>query len=276
MSTAEELLDIEVRLVLEGIHARYGYDLRGFAPVPMRRRLQSVLGRYGARHMGELQHRILADRDFFFSILDELTVQVSDMFRDPDFYAAFRERVVPYLRTYPQLKIWHAGCAGGEEVYATAILLAEESLYARTQSYATDFSSRAVEGAREGVYPDSRAGSFAENYRRSGGTGTFESYFTRAYGRIAVNEPLRQNVVFFQHHLGADHALGEMHVVFCRNVLIYFGEELRQRVLSLFAECLPQGGFLCLGSKERLLGSAVSGFEGFAPDVAIYRRRGEA
>jgi chemotaxis protein methyltransferase CheR len=276
MPAPDEITDIEVRLVLEAIHARYGFDLRGYAPESMSRRLQAIAARTGAEHLGDLQHRILLDRPFFVSIFDELTVQVSEMFRDPSFYRAFRERVVPFLRTYPQLKVWHAGCAGGEEVYATAILLEEENLYERTQSYATDLSPRALERAREGVYPDERSAGFAENYALSGGNLRFDDYCARAYGQMAIRAALRKNVVFFQHDLGSDYALGEMHVVFCRNVLIYFTAKLRQRVLDMFAESLPRGGFLCLGSSERLSGAQEHAFENFVPGQPIYRRRGQA
>jgi chemotaxis protein methyltransferase CheR len=268
--------ELEVRLVLEAIHAKYGYDFRDYVSAPMYRRMQSILARSGLDNFGELQHRLLAEPEFFGSLLDDLTVQVSEMFRDPRFYRAFREQVIPVLRTYPQLKVWHAGCASGEEVYTTAILLSEENLYERTQIYATDVSSSALQLAREGVYADSRAAGFADNYAGSGGKRRFEDYYCSAYDRIAVRENLRKNVVFFQHDLVSDYALGEMQVIFCRNVLIYFGPALRERVLDMFAKGLCRGGFLCLGGSESLPASQRQRFSEFLAGERIYRRRGES
>jgi chemotaxis protein methyltransferase CheR len=274
MATQSELEDIELRLLLEAIFATYGYDLRDYSLGSVRRRFEAVLAKSGAKNFGDLQHRLITDKSFFASIADELTVQVSEMFRDPQFYRAFREQVVPDLRTYPQLKIWHAGCAGGEEVYATAIVLAEEGLLDRTQLYATDLSQGALERAREGVYSDARASSFAENYVLSGGKNSFDDHCSRAYGRIAIKESIRKNVVFFQHDLGTDYALGEMNVVFCRNVLIYFAPKLRERVLTLFAQSLAHGGFLCLGANERLSDSERAPFVPIAAPASIHRLRG--
>jgi chemotaxis protein methyltransferase CheR len=273
---ADTIEEIEVRLVLEAINARYGYDFRDYSVESMRRRVQAALARSGAPNLGVLQHRLLTEPSFFASLLDDLTVQVSEMFRDPSFYRTFRGRVVPMLRTYPQLKIWHAGCATGEEVYATAILLSEENLYDRTQIYATDMSSRAVEQAREGIYPASQAELFSDNYRKSGGTGRLADYYSFAYGRVAVHDRLKRNVVFFQHDLVSDYALGEMQVIFCRNVLIYFGENLRARVLRVFADSLCRGGFLCLGSSERVSPPQTDHFSEFDITERLYRKRGSS
>jgi len=276
MVPEDGLEDIELRLLLEAIHARYGYDLRGYAQASMLRRFQTILAKSGAKNLGDLQHRLIADRTFFASILDDLTVQVSEMFRDPAFYRSFRENVVPILRTYPQLKIWHAGCAGGEEVYATAIVLTEENLIDRTQLYATDLSEGALERAREGVYSESRATLFAENYAASGPKGLFEDHCTRAYGRIAIKESLRRRVVFFQHNLSTDYALGEMYVIFCRNVLIYFTPNLRDRVVTMFSKSLSRGGFLCLGASERLSSLDKESFTPIGTGEGIYRLRAES
>jgi chemotaxis protein methyltransferase CheR len=274
--TTSETDAIEVRLVLEAIHAKYGYDLRGYGAESMARRVRAALAKSGLGHLGELQHRLLADPEFFANLLEDLTIHVSEMFRDPGFYRVFRERVVPTLRTYPELKIWHAGCASGEEVYATAILLTEEQLYDRAQIYATDVSAAALDRAREGVYTDAQARVFAKGYTESGGKGRFEDYTRAAYDRITVQERLRRNVVFFHHNLVSDYALGEMHVIFCRNVLIYFGQSLRERVLDMLRMGLRHGGFLCLGSSEALPASLGSSFTKFAPAERIYQLRGEA
>jgi chemotaxis protein methyltransferase CheR len=267
-----ELEDLEIRLLLDAIHARYGYHFRHYARGSMRRRVRAALARSGLEHLGQLQHQILMDPAFFSSVLDDLTVRVSEVFRDPQFYRVFRERVVPMLRTYPLLKIWHAGCASGEEVFSSAILLAEANLYDRSQIYATDMSPKALELARAGVYSEAEAAKFEANYRESGGTACFDEYCSRAYGRIAVREGLRKNIVYFQHDLASDYALGEMHVVFCRNVLIYFDAELRDRTVSTFADSLSHGGFLCLGMHESLPPGSNQRFAEFASNERIYRR----
>lgn len=273
MSADPEVEEIEVRLILEAIHARYGYDLRDYAPPSIRRRVLAALARSEAANLGDLQHRLLADPGVFGVVLDQLMVQVSEMFRDPAFFLAFRREIVPLLRTYPLIKIWHAGCASGEEVYTTAILLAEEGLYDRTQIYATDLSPPALERAQEGVYAADLARRFAENYRASGGTASFDNYVASAYDRIAIRESLRRNIVFFQHNLVSDQPPGEMQVIFCRNVLIYFGGELRRRVVSKLANGLCRGGFLCLGHSEQPPG-AIDGvvFREHAAAERIFRK----
>lgn len=273
-STTNEADAIEVELVLEAIHRRYGYDLREYVPDTIARRLESALARSGAAHLGELMHRLLHDPVWFVELLDQLTVQVSDMFRDPEFYRVFRERVAPVLRTYPQIKLWHAGCSRGEEVYATAILLTEEELYDRSQIYATDISEKALDAAREGVYPEQQARGFAQNYRLSGGTRRFGDYCAEGYGRIAMREELKRNMVFFEHNLATDYAIGEMNVVFCRNVLFYFDGDLRRRVLDMFAQALRFGGFLCLGATEAAPQVEGRAFSAFAADQRIFRRAG--
>jgi chemotaxis protein methyltransferase CheR len=265
---------IELRLLLEAIHARYGYDLRDYAPKSIRRRVLSALASSGLGHLGELQHKILADPGFFAEILEALTVRVTEMFRDPHFQRTFRTRVVPVLRTYPLLRIWHSGCATGEEAYACAIVLAEEGLYDRAQIYATDLSSQAIEHAKHGVYSAERAREFGENYEKSGGSATLDGYYNQAYDRIAVRDSLRRNILFFQHDLVSDHVFGEMQVVFCRNVLMYFNPDLKDRVIKKFADSLCPGGFLCLGSGERLPQSSRGPFAEFAAEDRIYRHEG--
>jgi chemotaxis protein methyltransferase CheR len=273
MEPERDVVGIEMGLVLDAIQRRYGYDLHGYMSDSMQRRLKAALARSGFSHFGELQHRLLHDPSWFPSLLDQLTVQVSEMFRDPGFYRTFRERVAPVLRTYPTLKIWHAGCSAGEEVYATAILLEEEDLYERAQIYATDLSGKALALAKEGVYRQSDAARFEENYANGGGTRRFSDYYAAAYERIAMREGLKRNMVFFQHNLLEDYAIGEMNVIFCRNVLFYFEQGLRQRVIGMLAEGLRHGGLLCLGASEVLPGD-TEGFTTFAPNERIYRRVG--
>jgi chemotaxis protein methyltransferase CheR len=267
-------LEIEMELLLDAIERRYGYDLRAYMPESMQRRLKAALARSGFSHFGELQHRLLHDPEWFSSLLDQLTVQVSEMFRDPPVYRALRERVAPVLRTYPTLKVWHAGCSAGEEVYATAILLEEEDLYERSQIYATDLSSKALELAKEGVYRQSDAARFGENYVDAGGTRRLADYYIAAYERIAMREGLKRNMVFFQHNLLEDYAIGEMNVIFCRNVLFYFEKDIRKHVLGMLAKGLRRGGFLCLGATETLPEALSGDFGEFAPNERIYRRLG--
>jgi chemotaxis protein methyltransferase CheR len=275
MELESEVEAIETRLVLEGIYAKYGYDFRDYAPDSIQRRLKSALAKSNTEHLGELMHRVLIDPKLFFALLADLTVQVSEMFRDPKFYRVFREKVVPVLRTYPQIKIWLAGCATGEEVYSTAIMMLEEDLYDRTQIYATDISAAAVERAREGIYPETSVEKFTQNYVAAAGNREFKEYYSTAYGQIAMREGLRKNVVFFQHDLVSDYALGEMHVIYCRNVLIYFGNSLRERVVGMFAGGLRRGGFLCLGASEALPKSQAHHFEEFSQNMRVFQR-GEA
>jgi chemotaxis protein methyltransferase CheR len=236
----------------------------------MLRRLKTVMAKTGLSHLGEMQHRVLVEPEFFGTIVLDLTVHTSEMFRDAGFFAALRTRLIPVLRTYPHVKIWHAGCAAGEEVYATAITLHEEGLLDRTQIYATDISPRAIEHAKEGVYPERLFETFAANHQAAGGRSSFEEHCVRAYGGMALKEELRKNILFFQHDLVTDFAPGEMHVVFCRNVLIYFGPQLRQRAMTLFAQCLCRGGFLCLGHAEEVV--QPSPFREFVTPERIYRK----
>jgi len=272
-SSLAEVEELEIRLLLQAIAARYGFRFEGYAESSMRRRVRAALARSGLSHLGELQHKLLTDPLCFAAVLDDLTVRVSDLFRDPNFYRALREHLSSLLRTYPMLKIWLAGCASGEEAYSMAILLRELDLYDRAQIYATDMSPTALALAREGVYAEQRMPTFAANYRESGGQRSLEEYFSRAYGRVAVREELRKNIVFFQHDLTVDYGLGEMQLVFCRNVLIYLGKELRARALSTFSDCLTPGGFLCLGMSEGLPPSdAALPFSEFVPRARIYRR----
>jgi chemotaxis protein methyltransferase CheR len=276
MLSAEQATELEARLILEAIHAGYGYDFRAYASDSMRRRLEAAAAKLGVTHLGELQHRVLREPEAFAAVLDVLTVRVTEMFRDPAFYRGFRQHVIPVLRTYPQLKIWHAGCASGEEVYATAILLSEEGIGERAQVYATDVSLVAVQQTREGVYPEAEFDSFEQNYRAAGGEADFSRYFSRAYGSVAVLPSLKRNVHVFQHDLVSDYSLGEMHLIFCRNVLIYFGERLRARVFELFGDGLIRGGFLCLGSSETLPSAERPKYHDISAPLRIYRRRSDS
>ena len=262
----------EITRFLAAIHGRYGYDLRGYSPTSMRRRVQATLRRTGIASVGELAARSVADPEFFAEVLDGLTVHVSEMFRDPAFFRAFRSQVVPRLRTYPRLSIWSCGCATGEEAYSAAIVLNEEGLYERCQIYATDLSAAVLDRGRQGIYPAAALATASANYAAAGGLADLEDYFTAAYGQIAARDGLRRNILFLHHDLVGDHVFAEMDVILCRNVLIYFGRELQGRVYRKLAESLRPGGLLCLGPNERLPPAAAGLFASFVPEHRIYRQ----
>ncbi len=275
MSSAAEAEASEIEALLGVIHEQCGHDFRGYERSSVQRRVRAILAKSELDSPAELGSR-LADRPALIAaVVDDLTVQVSDMFRDPEVFRFLLRSVLPTLRTYPQLKIWHAGCASGEEVYSMAILLHEAGLYERAQIYATDTSPSAIARAKQGTYSAKALPRFASAYRQAGGTGRLEDYFTIAYGGIVVRPELRKNVFFFQHDLCTDHALGEMQLVACRNVLIYFDTELRERVLGMFGQSLCAGGFLCLGSSECLPPLARPKFSVLSPSERIYRWKGE-
>lgn len=275
MQTKSATEELEIRLFLEAIFAQYGYDFRGYSSASIQRRVLSALTRSGFKSLGELQHHILVDEACFASVLEVLTVRATEPFRDPAFYKAYRQYVVPVLRTYPLFKIWHAGCATGEEVYSHSILLTEEGLYERAQIYATDLSQRALDQAKQGTYSSNKLPVFTENHEKGGGTTNLSTFYTAAYDGFAMNESLRRNVHFFHHDLVSDHSFGEMQVLFCRNVCIYFGRDLRARVIRKLGQSLSPGGFLCLGSGERLTREESDAqFTEFAPEAQIYRFEG--
>jgi chemotaxis protein methyltransferase CheR len=269
--------DIELRLLVEAIFLKYHYDFRRYACASLKRRLTTAMARFGCATLSQVQDRVLHDPTFFPTLLDYLTVQVSEMFRDPAYFLALREKVVPLLRTYPSLKIWIAGCSTGEEAWSLAILLREEGLLERTLIYATDINPRALEAAEAGVYAIERIAGFTENHRRSGATTSLSDYYTAAYDRAVFDKSLREQIVFSDHSLATDSVFAEVQLVSCRNVLIYFTSELQERALGLFRDALCHKGFLGIGSKESLQFSrAVESFDPFEPRERIYRRKADA
>ncbi|MCC2655665.1 MAG: methyltransferase, CheR-type [Panacagrimonas sp.] len=249
---------IELPLLLEAIYLKYHYDFREYAHASLKRRLTAAMIRFNCRTLSQLQERVLHEPAVFPQLLDFLTVQVSEMFRDPTYYRAVREHMVPILRTYPSLKIWVAGCSTGEEVYSMAILLREEGLLERSLIYATDINSQALQRAEAGVFDIDRMAGFTENHRRSGGRSSLSDYYTAAFGRAVIDKSLRKHIVFSDHSLATDSVFAEVQFVSCRNVLIYFNRELQDRALGLFVDALCRKGFLGLGSKESLRFSAHS------------------
>ena len=266
--------DIELRLLIDAIFHRYHYDFRGYAQASLKRRLGTALLQFDCKTLSQLQDRVLHDPSVFPALLEYLTVQVSDMFRDPSYFRSLREEVVPLLRTYPSLKIWVAGCSAGEEVYSLAILLQEEGLLERTLIYATDINPHALRAAESGVFDMERVATFTENHARSGARTSLSDYYTALYGRVVLDKSLRQHIVFSDHSLATDNVFAEVHLVSCRNVLIYFERDLQNRALGLFREALCHRGFLGLGSKESLRFSAQSGaFDDFVGEDRIYRKK---
>ncbi len=224
--------------------------------------------------ISELQCKILREKDVFKLLLSDFSINFTEMFRDPSFYKAFREELVPILKTYPFIKIWHAGSSTGEEVYSMAILLKEEGLYDRTQIYATDFNEIVLQKAKEGIYDIANIKEYTKNYQKAGGKASFSDYYVAKYESVIFNESLKKRMIFADHNLVTDGVFGEMHVVICRNVLIYFNQDLQNRVLNLFYQSLNNGCFLCLGSKESLRFSTCE--DKFDPVVAsekIFQRK---
>lgn len=243
---------IEQDLLLEGIFQRYGYDFREYAESSVARRIQRIMEIERASSISALQGLILRDPAAMQRFVSALAIHVTSMFRDPEFYLCFRKSVVSQLRTYPFLRIWIAGCATGEEVYSLAILLHEEGLLERCRIYATDVSDEIVQEAKKGIIPLKKMQDFTRNYQMAGGTSDFSSYYSAKYDKAIINSELLENVTFSQHNLVTDGSFAEFHVIFCRNVMIYFNQKLQEHVMHLFRDSLVSLGFLGLGTKESI------------------------
>jgi chemotaxis protein methyltransferase CheR len=266
--------DIEIRLLLEAVFRKYHYDFRGYAMASVKRRLVQARDHFHCHTFSALQDLILHDPGMMTAMLPYLTVQVSELFRDPLYFKAIREKVVPHLKTYPSLKVWIAGCSTGEELYSFAILFREEGLFDRTLFYATDINHDALKKAEAGVYNLDRIKLFTENHRLSGGKGSLSDYYNAAYGAASFEKSLRKNVVFSDHSLATDAVFAETQMVSCRNVLIYFDRELQDRAITLFKGSLARKGFLGLGSKETLrFSSSADAFSDFEHNERIYQKR---
>jgi chemotaxis protein methyltransferase CheR len=250
----DDVEEIELDLLLEGIYRQYGADFRKYARASLRRRMWNMIREEGLGTISGLQAKVLHDPEAMRRLLRHLSVSVTTMFRDPSFFRSFREKVVPHLRTVPFVRIWAAGCSTGEEVYSLAIVLHEEKLYERCRIYATDMNTEVVERAKSGIFPASQMQEYTQNYLAAGGRAPFSEYYTAQYERAIFKQWLRQNVVFAQHNLAVDGSFNEFNVVICRNVMIYFNTELQARVHELVLQSLRRGGFLCLGRRESLRG----------------------
>jgi chemotaxis protein methyltransferase CheR len=274
-AVASKDFEIELQLLIDAIYYKYHYDFRTYATASLKRRLATAMTRFGCASLSQLQDKVLHEPAVFPGLLDYLTVQVSEMFRDPHYFRALREDVVPLLRTYPSLKVWVAGCSTGEEVYSLAILLHEAGLLERTLIYATDINASALQKAEAGVYSVERIPGFTENHRKSGASSSLSDYYTAAYGNAVFDKSLKAHVVFSDHSLATDSVFAEVQLVSCRNVLIYFNRELQDRAVGLFRDSLCRKGFLGIGAKESLRFSAhAEDFLEFSREDRIYQRGG--
>lgn len=244
--------NIEIECLLNAIYKKYGYDFRDYANASLKRRLKLKLTNSRISSYSVMQHKVLYSAKFFESLLAELTINVTEMYRDPSFYKSLRENVIPILRTYPRIKIWHAGCSTGEEVYSLAIMLKEENLLERATIYATDIDEEVLKKAKEGIYPKEKIKIYTSNYQKSGGKESFAEYYTARMDLAIIHKELKKNIVFSQHNLATDAVFSEVHLVVCRNVLIYFNRELQDRSIGLFKDSLVRKGVLALGSKETI------------------------
>jgi chemotaxis protein methyltransferase CheR len=266
--------DLEMKLLLEGVYLKYQHDFRQYSAASLRRRIRLALERFDCRTVSQLQDRVLHEPDVFAGMLQYFTVQVSEMFRDPAYFRAIREQVIPHLKTYPFVKVWVAGCSTGEEAWSMAILLKEEGLLERSLIYATDINPAALDTAEAGVYALDRIAGFSTSYLKSGGKGSLADYYTAAYSNAIFDKRLKAQMVFSEHSLATDTVFSEVELVSCRNVLIYFERELQSRAYALFHDSLAPRGFLGIGSKESLRFSKVNAqFEEFAQAARIYRKR---
>jgi chemotaxis protein methyltransferase CheR len=270
---SDELESIEMQLLLEAVARHYGFDFRDYSPASLKRRIANFVKAERLTTVSGLQEKVLHDCGCMERMLLALSVNVSAMFRDPGFFCAFREQVVPWLRTYPFIRIWCAGCSTGEEVYSIAILLQEDGLYDRCRIYATDMNEAVLRKAKEGIFPLALMQEYTTNYLKAGSKGSFSDYYTAAYDHAIVRPSLKKNVVFAQHNLVTDGAFNQFNVIWCRNVMIYFNASLQAHVHRLLYESLIPFGILCLGRKEALrLTPHEKDYEALATGEKIYRR----
>lgn len=264
---------LETDLLLEAVYRHYGHDFRQYAPASLKRRIAIAMREEKVGTISGLQERVLHDDAAMERFLLTVSISVTSLFRDPDFFLALRRRVLPMLGTYPFLRIWHAGCSTGEEVYSMAIMLQEEGLYDRCRIYATDMNNLVLRQAREGIFPASIIQQGAANYARAGGKGALSEYYTSAYGDAIFRSTLRENIVFSLHNLALEGSFNEFHLILCRNVMIYFTKPLQQRVHKLLYESLAMFGVLGVGSKETLQFTPhEADYEQLAPGIRLFRR----
>lgn len=265
--------DIEIQILLDAVLKRYGYDFRHYSRASLQRRLTHAMEQARMKRFTEMLDELFHNEEFFDNFLRHMSVTVTDIFRDPLFYKSVREKVIPALKTFPFIKVWHAGCATGEEVYSMAIMLREEKFLNRSSIYATDFNKHSLDIAQKAVYSSDKLESYASNYRQAGGCGNFSDYYSSGYNLIKFKDYLKERVTFSYHNLVTDGVFGEMNIIFCRNVLIYFDKDLQNHTLNLLSASLRHGGYLCLGDKESLNFTTVSNqFEAVDDKQRIFKK----
>lgn len=266
--------DIEINLLLEAIHLKSGYDFRGYARNSLERRILRRLRLSGLENISAMQHLLLNDDHFLDLLLQDFSINVTQMFRDPIFYTLIKKKLLPILNKLPFIKIWHAGCSTGEEVYSMAILLKEAGMLDKTRIYATDSNIEVIKKAKKGIYSLENIKEYTSAYQQAGGESSFADYYVASYDMAVMKNRLKKNIVFADHNLVTDHAFGEMDLIMCRNVMIYFARELQDRVINLFLESLKPGGYLCLGNKETIRFSKhINNFEPFEKKQKIFSKK---
>jgi chemotaxis protein methyltransferase CheR len=271
--TVEEREDIEIELLLQAIYSVSGFDFRKYMRSSIKRRVENRMRLDHIRRISGMIEMVLYEKGYVEKLLNDFSINVTEMFRDPDFFKAFRLKIVPLLKQLPEIRIWHAGCSTGEEAFSMAILLKEEGLYEKAKIYATDMNEDVLRHAEKGILPLNRMQSYTKNYLQAGGNQEFSEYYTTDYQNAYLNSSLLKNIVFFQHNLVTDGSFNEFHIIMCRNVMIYFTGELQTYVNHLFYDSLSKGGFLAVGSKETLHTSSLSeDYEDFDSKERIYRK----
>jgi len=269
----QEKEENEIKLLLEAIYMHYGYDFRDYSQAHIKRRLRNRLAVSGLDNISQLIERVFHDSSYFDELIKDFSINVTEMFRHPPFFKELREKVIPYLRTFPNFKIWIAGCSSGEEVFSLTILLKEEGLLHREDIFATDINMEKLAEAKNGIFPAKEIKAWTENYQVSGGAGSFSEYYVAKFKSVIFNPELIKNVTFMQHDLVQDNSFIEANLILCRNVMIYFNVSLQTKVLDLFFDSLKPGGILGIGSKESLkLYENSKRFENIEFEEKIFRK----
>jgi chemotaxis methyl-accepting protein methylase len=277
MQEPNELEEIEIKLLLEGLYQLYGYDFRSYVRGSIGRRILNRMKAERLPTITALLEKVLHEPGVLERLLNDFSIRMTEMYRDPSFFAAFRKEVVPLLRELPEIRIWHAGCATGEEVYSMAILMQEEGLWEKTKIYATDMNEQALIAAQNGAFPLKKMQQYTKNYLKAGGKMAFSEYYTTDHQFAYFSPSLNENLIFAQHNLVSDSSFNEFQVILCRNVMIYFDNTLQQQVHGLFFDSLADGGFIGLGSKESILGMPKGmKYVEFNPCEKIYRKKVDA
>lgn len=271
----EEILqseNIEIKLLLEAIYLKYGYDFRNYAKAHLKRRIERKIKMLELSSISKLQEEILYSKEKFIDLLHDLTINQTEFFRRPSFYNVLRKDIIPILKTYPSLNIWHAGCASGEEVYSLGIILKEEGLLKKTKIYATDIDEKILKIAKEGQYSLSSIKLATSNYQKSGGLNSFSDYYSVKNDYAIIKDEIKKKIVFEKHNLVTDKVFIDANLILCRNVMIYFNKELKSEVMNMFYETLVHGGILGLGSQESLINEYKMKFESISENENIFKK----